>query len=195
MTKAPFSKLNIKQQAFVEAYVQHGNGTKAATAAGYAAGSAHVTASKLLKVTKVREAIDAIRAERWKSAAMGKDEWLALVSHGARNPLADVLHIGPEGEAMIDLSRASADTLAQIKEIKIEDFIDKREVDEEGNPIAREVRSITLKMADPVKQREIVGRHLGELNPKAGDAIADFASVMAEAMGRAKRGNRDEESG
>ena len=54
--------LTPKQQAFVDAYT--GNGTDAARAAGYTGtdGALAVSASKLLKLPKVREAIDARRA-------------------------------------------------------------------------------------------------------------------------------------
>lgn len=55
--------LTPKQQAFVDAYT--GNGTDAARAAGYTGtdGALAVSASKLLKLPKVREAIDARRAK------------------------------------------------------------------------------------------------------------------------------------
>ena len=45
--------LPLKQRKFIKAYRQTGNGTKSAIEAGYAEGSAHVTASRLLKTDKV----------------------------------------------------------------------------------------------------------------------------------------------
>ncbi len=50
--------LSAKQKAFVTAYLINGfNATKAAIAAGYANGSAHVTGSRLLRNAKVAAAI------------------------------------------------------------------------------------------------------------------------------------------
>lgn len=55
--------LNSRQEAFVNAYVSDGckNGKQAAIAAGYASKTAEVTASKLLRLGKVKEAIEARR--------------------------------------------------------------------------------------------------------------------------------------
>ena len=55
--------LNDRQYAFVQAYARDPNGTRAAIAAGYSEATAHVKASNLLNVGKVREAVDAIRTE------------------------------------------------------------------------------------------------------------------------------------
>lgn len=56
--------LTARQQAFVEHFVVLRNGTKAAIEAGYAPGSAHVEASRLLRNAKVRAAVDALSKER-----------------------------------------------------------------------------------------------------------------------------------
>ena len=55
--------LNSRQEAFVNAYVSDGckKGKHAAIAAGYASKTAEVTASKLLRLGKVKEAIEARR--------------------------------------------------------------------------------------------------------------------------------------
>lgn len=52
--------LDEMRRLFVEAFMGRckGNGTQAAIAAGYAKGSAHVTASRLLRDAKVRRAIE-----------------------------------------------------------------------------------------------------------------------------------------
>jgi phage terminase small subunit len=51
-------ELNEKQKIFGIEYLKDFNGTRAATAAGWAAHSAHVTASQQLKIPKVREYIN-----------------------------------------------------------------------------------------------------------------------------------------
>ena len=55
--------MNPKRQRFCEEYVIDSNGTQAATRAGYAPGSAKVTASRLLTDANVRERIDQLLAE------------------------------------------------------------------------------------------------------------------------------------
>ena len=55
---------NHRQRVFVERYAEHGNGTRAAIEAGYAARSARSTASRLLTDANIVAAMDAARAER-----------------------------------------------------------------------------------------------------------------------------------
>ncbi len=52
-------KLTKKQQAFVDEYLLDRNGKQAAIRAGYKASSAEVQASKMLRIGKVAEAINA----------------------------------------------------------------------------------------------------------------------------------------
>ena len=61
VTRVPKARanLNARQERFVEEYLKHGNGTKAAISAGYPFSSAAVQASRLLKNETVREKIQA----------------------------------------------------------------------------------------------------------------------------------------
>jgi phage terminase small subunit len=59
-----FDGLSDKQKKFVEAYFELSKGTQAAIIAGYAKGSAHVVASRLLKNDKVRDYIEELQKER-----------------------------------------------------------------------------------------------------------------------------------
>jgi phage terminase small subunit len=54
--------LTPKRQTFATSYALTGNGVQSAIEAGYAPGSAHVEASRLLRVAKVAAAIDEERA-------------------------------------------------------------------------------------------------------------------------------------
>lgn len=57
-------KLNQMQISFCQAYVENGcNGTQAAIKAGYAKDSAHVTASKFLKMPKIQDELKRLRTE------------------------------------------------------------------------------------------------------------------------------------
>lgn len=57
-------KLNARQKAFCDAYLIEPHGTKSAIAAGYAKGSAEVTASKLLRMPKILKYLSECKAER-----------------------------------------------------------------------------------------------------------------------------------
>lgn len=193
MTDAPFAKLNIRQQKFAEAYAVHGNATKAAKEAGYSDKTAYSQGSRLLKDGDVRSYVDAVRTEMWKSAAMGPDEWRALVSEQARNPLEHLCYNTADGDPIIDMANAPSWALRHVKEIKVEDFIDRRELDEEGKPIARQVRAVTLKMESPSKGREMIGRSLGLLQPERETVVVDFANLMMAASKRVEEGKKDDE--
>lgn len=53
--------LPLKRRRFAEAYVEHGNGARAAVEAGYAEASARFTAARLLSDPKVAGYVDAVR--------------------------------------------------------------------------------------------------------------------------------------
>lgn len=58
MTGKPKSDLNDKQRAFVREYLKDSNGKQAAIRAGYSAKTAEAKASALLRIVKVREALE-----------------------------------------------------------------------------------------------------------------------------------------
>jgi phage terminase small subunit len=55
-------KLTQKQERFVAEYLIDGNGTRAAVAAGYGLSGAHASASRMLRIVKVQEALQARQA-------------------------------------------------------------------------------------------------------------------------------------
>ena len=70
--------LNPKQQKFCQEYVIDSNGARAATSAGYAPGSAKVTASRMLTYVNVRERIDQIQAEYRETMEISVDSLTSL---------------------------------------------------------------------------------------------------------------------
>lgn len=189
MTDAP-RPLNVRQQKFVDAYFVSGNATQSAKDAGYSEKTAYSQGHDLLKRPEIKAALAERQAEFWRSKHMGVDELMSLVGGQARNPLGSILHVTPDGDPYLDLSKASKEDLAHITEVTIEDFVDKREIDDEGNVIARDVRRVKVKLADPDKARDKLMRHFGLLKDKLEiEADASFADVFAQAMARATRGN------
>lgn len=95
--------LSPKQQKFVAEYLVDGNATRAAIAAGYEEGSAHVAGSRLIKNDKVKSAIDsglaAQKAEAEKRARdrniVTKEQWLAAVAELAFSDIDEFVEIVP----------------------------------------------------------------------------------------------------
>lgn len=180
--------LNIRQQKFVDAYFTSGNATQSAKDAGYSHRTAYQQGAALLKQPAVKEALAARRQEYWKSKHMGPDELLWLVAGQARNPLANILHVTPDGDPYLDLSKATPEDLAHVSEVTIEDFVDGREVDEEGNVIKRDVRRVKLKLTDPDKARDKLMRHHGLMKDKVELTIDEsFSAIMDRQMAKAAR--------
>lgn len=79
--------LSPKQQRFVAEYLIDGNGTQAAIRAGYAEGSAKVTASRLLTKANIAAAVEAKRAriaDRLEITAAGLVRDVAEIGKEAR---------------------------------------------------------------------------------------------------------------
>lgn len=189
------TRVNPRQEAFVEAYARHGNGTRAAKEAGYPEKSAHVAACRLLKNDKILLSIREVQSARFRALHMDADEVLALVAGQARNPLQNMLHITDAGDPYIDLAKASPEDLAHIQEVMIEDFTDGRAVDPEtGETIKREVRRVKVKMASPDAARSTLMKHLGLMKEQVELTVTESAAdIMAAAHERARRARAERE--
>lgn len=110
------NELNSKQQAFIEAYLQTWNATKAAKIAGYAEGSASVTASRLLANDKVASRV----RERMASIAMETNEVLARLAAHARGDIGELVD---PATMTLDLKKAvnegSTNLIKKIKQTTI----------------------------------------------------------------------------
>jgi phage terminase small subunit len=74
--RASAGGLTRKERLFVGEYLLDFNGTRAAIRAGYAARSAHVTASRVLRKAEVAAAVEAEKAARIERLRMDADEVL-----------------------------------------------------------------------------------------------------------------------
>lgn len=68
--------LTSKQERFVSAYIELGDATKACIVAGYAAKSANVEASRMMKRAEIIEALNEYRKER--RNAFTKEDFISL---------------------------------------------------------------------------------------------------------------------
>lgn len=184
-------KFTPKQEAFCQSYARYSNATRAAKEAGYSEKTAHVMGHELLKKPKIIELIETIRQARFKEHHASADEVLAELGRMARSNMGEVLHITPDGDPYVDLSKASPEFLASISEATIEDFTDSREVDEQGETIKRDVRRVKVKMHSKLGALTTLAKHHGLLTEKLEVTVAeDFADVMQKARDRAREARR-----
>lgn len=140
--------LTRKQQAFIDHYFACGmNGTRAAIRAGYAADSASVEASRLLRNANVAEVIQRIFREN----TMPADEVLARLTDHARGDIGDLLD--DSGNIDIKAARAQGKT-ALIKKIKrtVTTF-----TDEDGN--GRESFSDEIELHSSQAALQLLGKY------------------------------------
>jgi phage terminase small subunit len=103
-----------REERFVTLYVDNPNGTQAAIAAGYAPNSAHVTASRLLKRAKIKEAIARRNAELMVELDFTPQRIVREIAKIAGGNMADFVSIDDEGNPHIDLSGVKRRQLAAV---------------------------------------------------------------------------------
>jgi len=188
---APPKPLTPKMESFCQGYARHGNATRAAKEAGYAEKSAHSQAHDLLKKPEISARLNLIRAERWKALHMSDDELLAEAAKIGRFSMARLLHVTPDGDPYLDLSKATDDDLAALTEVSIEDFTDGREVDDEGNTIKRDVRRVKAKAPNKLQAISLLMKHRGLLTDKLEVTAGEgFADAMEAALRRSRQGRK-----
>jgi len=112
-------KLTVKQELFWREFVVDFNGTKAAIRAGYAKSGAHVVASNLLKLDKVKAKIEEWRQRQAKRIDVTVDEIVAEYRKIAFQNIDDYKEAG-EAESLAGvletLTRDQAAAIASITE-------------------------------------------------------------------------------
>ena len=164
--------LTGKQRRFAEEYLVDLNGTQAAIRAGYAADSAAVEASRLLRNAKVADAIDAAMAQR---AGVTRTFIIDELAKIARANAGDFVEWGPEGvkwKASSGLSEEQRGAVA--------------EVSQTGG-------SIRVKLSDKQAALEKLGRALGMFGDRVvvGELMEEAAELRR--MLAARRAGDDAE--
>jgi phage terminase small subunit len=107
-----------REERFVALYVENPNGTQSAIAAGYAPRSAHVTASRLLKRAKVRDAIARRNAELMVQLDFTPQRIVREIAKVAGVNMADFVTIDEQGQPHIDLSGVKRRQLAAVSAVE-----------------------------------------------------------------------------
>jgi phage terminase small subunit len=187
--------MNRQHEEFAVAYAGHLNATRAAKEAGYSEKTAYSSGGRLLKRVEVVARVKALRDAKFRSLHMQTDELLALVAGQARGVMGKLIHVTPDGDPYVDLSKADELDLAHVTEVMIEDFTDGREIDEEGNVIKRDVRRVKVKIASPDSARSTLMKHHGLLREKLELTVDESFAAVMEAQQRkadAMKGAADE---
>ena len=155
--------LNARRQAFCREYLTDYNGTKAAIRVGYAKGSAHVTASQLLKNPKVAKELGRLAAQVKKKAELTAVDLLNSVTAVALGDVRDLFERDDHGRArlkdVLDLTHAAQALLAGYTE-------------KDGR--------IELKLENRTRSKEMLMKHLGLLKEVVRLESASELSVEEE---------------
>lgn len=154
-------ELRAQQELFIERYLCHFNGTRAAIEAEYSPKSAHVQASRLLSDAKVSARI----RERLESAAMEANEVLYHLAAIARGDLDDF--VDDKGNLDIQKARKVGKTNL-IRRVK-----NRAVITENSDTFETETEGY-----DRLKALELLGKHLGLFKDKL--EISDWRSQAIE---------------
>ena len=140
-------KLTPRQAVFAAEYLIDGNATRAASAAGFGAGSAHVQGARLLKNAKVAAAIEDANGRRAQKLELTAERVLEELMKLA---IFDPGKLYDDDGNRIPVHRLDPDTRAAVAAVEDET------VDGPGR-----VRTMTqkVKMADKVRALELLGKN------------------------------------
>lgn len=153
------SKLTVKQSLFIKEYLIYFDGTKAAIRAGYAKSSAHVQASALLKIPKIKDAIDKEVNKTLKAKDSLRERILAELELMAFSTITDYVEwSNTGGMSMRPSSEIDAQAMRMVASIEVDERFSK-----EGDPIGAKTK---FKLYPKEKALELLMRHMGMLNDK-----------------------------
>ena len=166
--------LNPRQQRFVEEYPIDSNATQSAIRAGYAPGSAKVTASRLLTNANVREAIRGARERLSSSLDVDAERVILEYARIAFADPRDVLEWDAGGVTLKDSSELSEDAVRAVAEV------------------SETAIGVRVKMHDKVRALDSLARHLGLFAPERVDLRMGFTwpGLFERAMEFAAEGGK-----
>lgn len=182
--------MNPKQARFCQEYVVDLNGKKAAIRAGYAEGSAHVTASRLLADPKVQARIAELQQALAAKTGITVERVLREYEKLAFSNMHDYITVQDDGLAYLDLSKLTRDQAAAIAHFTVEEedvrLYEPDDEDEEGaSTRIRAPRTVKIKLADKKGALDSIAKHLGmfldkEQSPDRG--ATRFAGSLADLL-------------
>lgn len=156
-------KLHPKHRLFVEYYLRSANATQAAISAGYSEASAFMYGSQLLRVPKIREAIE----YRLYKHEIKSEKVLQEIGHMAFSNMADYLKIAEDGLPQIDFTDTTRAQWAALQEYK-EDA-----TGGDGDGERKRVVRRTIKLQSKPHALEMLAKHLHLLDTRIEIDVSD----------------------
>lgn len=155
-------KLTPKQEFFCKEYLIDLNATQAAKRAGYSKKTAEVLGYQLLQIPLVLEEIERLKAKRAAKLEITAERVLGEIAKLAFANMQDYIQVDEKGYAWVDLSKLTRAQAAAIQEVTSDSYVDTDcdNVDEDGEPIKREVKKVKIKLSDKGQNLERLGKHL-----------------------------------
>lgn len=178
--------LTAKQERFCQLYVANGlNATGAARDAGYA--KPNTQGPRLLVNVGIMARLAELTAPVLMQLDLSKEAVLREIGLIAFARMGRVLHITADGDPYLDFSKMTEAEEAALEGAEIDDFTGDREVNAEGETVARNVRRVKGKMGNKAKALELLMRYHGMLHDKVELTVGDdFASTLLAARKRAR---------
>lgn len=170
---------NPRREKFLQEYLQDFCGKDAAIRAEYSPRTAANIAWQILNQDEEAQArlkeLTAGAAEKAEIEAADVMREIAKVGFAS---LEHYIQITDDGDAYVDLSKATSAQLAALSEITTDTYMDGHGED------AREVKKVKIKMADKLKALEKLGQRFGLWKSETSEAIDSLAEAIAQIQER-----------
>lgn len=172
--------ISDKYRVFADAVLDGKSNTQAAIDAGFAVGSAAVTAYRIINRPEVQAYIAAKRAKITEKAEYSAAEWQRELRALAHSNIQDFTRLNSDGDLEVDFSNASRDQLRAVQGVKVK----KRKIyDNRGNVVGEEHHS-EFRLWDKLRAAELLGKHAGFLQEPEQRVVVDVADRLLRARAR-----------
>jgi len=174
-------KRKLKERTFCKEYIIDLNGTRAATAAGYAARSAHTIASKLLQKVHIKAQLAKLMQKHADKLEISADKVLGELAKMGFSNMLDYMRVDEDGEFRLDFSKLTREQAAAIQEYTVD------ATGGTGDGERKQVMRTRFKLADKARSLELLGKYLKLFVDKVEvTGLGDLPAVLAAARARAQ---------
>ena len=187
-------KLTAKEEAFCQFYAQTGHIHKSAVSAGYSPTSAHTLGSRVLRRPHIKERLAQLGSDIRAKYGSTLDRVIEELEILSFSNISDLIVVDEDGQAYLDIARASEDQLRAIETVKITSMEPVEVLGEYGEQ-EREVTKVEVRMHSKLKAIEHLVRmaklgDLSEVNVNHRGTVKhdvnDIAKSMAFILNKAK---------
>lgn len=174
-------KRKLKERTFCKEYIIDLNGTRAATAAGYAARSAHTIASRLLQKVHIKAQLSKLMEKHANKLEISADKVLGELAKMGFSNMLDYMRVDEDGAFVLDFSKLTREQAAAIQEYTVD------ATGGTGDGERKLVMRTRFKLADKARSLELLGKYLKLFTEKVEvTGLGDLPAVLAAARARAQ---------